>query len=142
MTQAAPGNTVLFHYKGTLSDGQVFESSDGRDPLRVTLGQGEVIQGVDQALSGMEPGEKKKVTIRSEEAYGPHRPELVQEVERAQVPPHVSLEVGNLLEGTDPSGRRLQLTVIDLDDDTVTLDANHPLAGQDLTFELKVVEVV
>lgn len=142
MTQAATGNTVLFHYTGTLEDGRVFESSDGRDPLRVTLGEGEVIRGVDQALSGMEPGDAKTVTIPTDDAYGPRRPELVHEVERAQVPPHVSLEVGNLLEGTDPNGKRLHLTVVDLDDATVTLDANHPLAGQDLTFELKLVEVL
>lgn len=142
MTQAAAGHTVLFHYTGTLEDGRVFESSDGRDPLRVTLGEGEVIRGVDEALSGMEPGDAKTVTIPSDDAYGPRRPELVHEVERAQVPPHVSLEVGNLLEGTDPSGRRLHLTVVDVDDATVTLDANHPLAGQDLTFELKLVEVL
>lgn len=142
MMQATPGSTVLFHYTGVLSDGRIFESSDGRDPLRVTLGQGEVIRGVDQALSGMEPGEAKTVTIPAEDAYGKHRPELIQEVERAQVPPTVSLEVGNLLEGTDPSGRRMHLMVVELDDDTVTLDANHPLAGQDLTFELRLVEVL
>jgi peptidylprolyl isomerase len=142
MTQATSGDTVLFHYTGSLSDGRVFDSSEGREPLRVTLGSGEVIRGVDQALLGMAPGEEKIVTLPADEAYGPRRPELLQEVERAAIPPEVDLEVGRMLEGRDAGGQRLRLTVVDVAPETVTLDANHPLAGQELKFELQLVEIV
>lgn len=142
MNRATQGKTVVFHYVGSLDDGTVFDSSIEREPLRVTIGNNEVIRGVDQALAGMTPGEDKTVTIPAEQAYGPHRPELIQEVERERIPPQVDLSVGNLLEGSDPNGRRMQLTVVEANDETVTLDANHPLAGRDLKFELKLLEVV
>jgi peptidylprolyl isomerase len=141
-TQASPGDTVLFHYTGSLRDGTVFDSSLGREPLRVTLGSGQVIRGVDDALVGMTPGEEKTVTLGAAEAYGPRRPELLHEVERAAIPPEVDLEVGRQLEGRDTGGQRLRLTVIDVADEKVTLDANHPLAGQDLKFDLQLVEIV
>jgi peptidylprolyl isomerase len=141
-TQATTGDTVLFHYTGSLRDGTVFDSSSGRDPLRVTLGSGQVIRGVDDALTGMAPGQEKTVTIAAEEAYGPHRPELLHEVERAAIPPEVDLEIGQQLEGRDTSGQSLRLTVVDVADHMVTLDANHPLAGQDLRFDLQLVEIV
>lgn len=142
MNRATQGKTVLFHYVGSLDDGTVFDSSVDREPLQVTIGNNEVIRGVDQALAGMAPGEDKTVTVPADQAYGPHRPELIQEVERARIPPQVDLSVGNLLEGSDPNGRRMQLTVVESNEDTVTLDANHPLAGRDLKFELKLVEIV
>ena len=141
-TQATTGDTVLFHYTGSLRDGTVFDSSSGRDPLRVTLGSGQVIRGVDDALLGMAPGQEKTVTIAAEEAYGPHRPELLHEVERAAIPPEVDLEIGQQLEGRDTSGQSLRLTVVEVADHMVTLDANHPLAGQDLRFDLQLVEIV
>ena len=141
-TQATTGDTVLFHYTGSLRDGTVFDSSSGRDPLRVTLGSGQVIRGVDDALTGMAPGQEKTVTIAAEEAYGPHRPELLHEVERAAIPPEVDLEIGQQLEGRDTSGQSLRLTVVDVADNMVTLDANHPMAGQDLRFDLQLVEIV
>ena len=141
-SQATTGDTVLFHYTGSLRDGTVFDSSSGRDPLRVTLGSGQVIRGVDDALTGMAPGQEKTVTIAAEEAYGPHRPELLHEVERAAIPPEVDLEIGPQLEGRDTSGQSLRLTVVDVADSMVTLDANHPLAGQDLRFDLQLVEIV
>lgn len=142
MNRATQGNKVVFHYVGSLDDGTVFDSSVDREPLQVTIGNNEVIRGVDQALAGMAPGEDKTVTIPAEQAYGPHRPELIQEIERERIPPQVDVSVGNLLEGADPNGRRMQLTVVDANDDTVTLDANHPLAGRDLKFELKLLEIV
>jgi peptidylprolyl isomerase len=142
MTQATSGDTVLFHYTGSLNDGTVFDSSSGREPLRVTLGSGQVIRGVDEALLGMAPGDEKSVTVGAEEAYGARRPELLHEVEREAIPPEVNLEVGKQLEGRDTAGQRLRLTVVDVADDKVTLDANHPLAGQDLTFELQLIEIV
>jgi peptidylprolyl isomerase len=142
VTQATAGDTVLFHYTGSLRDGTVFDSSSGRDPLRVTLGSGQVIRGVDEALTGMAPGEEKTVTIAADEAYGRHRAELLHEVQRDAIPPEVDLEIGQLLEGRDTGGQRLRLTVVDVADGMVTLDANHPLAGQDLRFELQLVEIV
>ena len=141
-TQATSGDTVLFHYTGSLKDGTVFDSSSGRDPLRVTLGSGQVIRGVDEALVGMAPGDEKTVTVAADEAYGPRRPELLHEVQREAIPPEVDLEVGKQLEGRDTSGQRLRLTVVDVADEKVTLDANHPLAGEDLQFELQLVEIV
>jgi peptidylprolyl isomerase len=142
MTQATAGDTVLFHYTGSLQDGTVFDSSSGRDPLRVTLGSGQVIRGVDEALVGMAPGEEKTVTVAADEAYGPRRPELLHEVQREAIPPEVDLEVGKQLVGRDTGGQRLQLTVVEVAEESVTLDANHPLAGQDLTFDLRLVEIV
>ena len=141
-TQATNGDTVLFHYTGSLTDGTVFDSSSGRDPLQVTIGSGQVIRGVDEALLGMAPGEEKTVTVGADEAYGPRRPELLHEVERAAIPPEVNVEVGSQLEGRDTGGQRLRLTVVDVAEDKVTLDANHPLAGQDLTFDLQLVQIV
>jgi peptidylprolyl isomerase len=142
MTQATSGDTVLFHYTGCLNDGTVFDSSSGREPLRVTLGTGQVIRGVDEALLGMAPGEEKSVTVAADEAYGPHRPELLHEVQREAIPPEVDVQVGKELEGRDTAGQRLRLTVVDVADATVTLDANHPLAGQDLKFDLQLVQIV
>jgi peptidylprolyl isomerase len=142
MSRAAAGNTVRFHYTGSLADGTVFDSSAERDPLQVTLGAGQIIPGVDQALTGMAPGDEQKVTVAAEEAYGPHRDELIHEVGRERLAPEMKVDVGDRLEGTDGSGRRLQLTVVEVNEEAVKLDANHPLAGQDLTFELKLVEIV
>lgn len=142
MSQAAKGNTVLFHYTGSLADGTVFDSSTGREPLRVELGGGQIIPGVDQALAGMTPGDSKTVTIAADHAYGPHREELIHEVDRGKLSPEMTVEVGDRLEGTDATGKRLHLTVVEVTDQAVKLDANHPLAGEDLTFELKLVEIV
>ena len=142
MTQAISGDTVLFHYTGILQDGTVFDSSSGREPLRVILGSGQVIRGVDEALVGMAPGDEKTVTVAAAEAYGQRRPELLHEVQRDAIPPEVDLEIGKQLEGRDTAGQRLRLTVIEVADDTVILDANHPLAGQDLQFELQLVQIV
>jgi len=139
---ATQGTTVRFHYTGSLADGTVFDSSMEREPLQVTLGAGQVIPGVDQALTGMAPGDDKKVTLPAEQAYGPHREELIHEVGRERLSPEMKVDVGDRLEGTDASGRRLQLTVVEVNDEAVKLDANHPLAGEDLIFELKLVEVV
>ena len=139
---AAQGNIVRFHYTGSLTDGTVFDSSIEREPLQVTLGAGQVIPGVDQALTGMAPGDDKTVTLAAEEAYGPHREELIHQVGRERLSPEMKVEVGDRLEGTDATGKRLHLTVVEVTDEAIKLDANHPLAGEDLTFELKLVEIV
>lgn len=142
MSGAASGDSVLFHYTGKLEDGTVFDSSEERDPLQTKVGSRQVIQGVDQALVGMAPGDSKTVTIAAQEAYGPRRPELVLEVERERLAPDMEVSVGDRLEGSDDQGRRMQLLVVGVDEESVRVDANHPLAGEDLTFELTLVKVV
>ena len=141
MVQAQSGDTVRIHYTGTLSDGSEFDSSQGREPLQFTVGSGEVIPGFDQAVQGMEPGTSKEVTIPAAEAYGEHRPDMVIEVGREQFPQDLDPEVGEQLQLRQPDGQALVVTVSELDDETVTLDANHPLAGEDLTFAIELVEI-
>ncbi len=141
MAQAKIGDTVRVHYTGTLEDGQQFDSSSGRDPLEFTIGRGAVIPGFENAVIGMAPGESRSVTIPSQEAYGDHRPEAVQEIERAQIPPGLEVEPGMRLEASDKEGHPLLVTVVEVSDSAVTLDANHPLAGEDLTFEIELVEI-
>jgi len=141
MTQAKAGDTVAIHYTGTLADGSQFDSSEGRDPLRFTLGSGQIIAGLDAAITGMSQGEKKSVTIAAAEAYGDHRPEAVQAVPRAQIPAEIPLEVGGGLQVQTPDGQTIPVTVTAVTDEEVTLDANHPLAGSDLTFAVELVEI-
>lgn len=141
MTQAKPGDTVHFHYTGTLADGSVFDSSAGREPLSFTLGSGQIIAGLDAAIAGMRPGEAKTVTIPAAEAYGAHEPANVQAIARAQIPPHIPTEPGTLLQMQTPEGHAIPVRVVAADDETVTLDANHPLAGQDLTFAVEIVAI-
>ena len=141
MTQAKPGTTVSIHYTGTLDDGTTFDSSEGRDPLTFKLGEGEIIPGLENALSGMSVGEKKTVKIPSDEAYGPHRPEAIQQVPRESVPEHIPLDLGTQLQVQTPDGRALPVVVTEVTEQQVTLDANHPLAGKDLTFDVELVEV-
>ncbi|GAB4259052.1 MAG: peptidylprolyl isomerase [Pararhodobacter sp.] len=141
MTQAQAGNTVHFHYTGTLSDGTVFDSSQGREPLSFTLGSGQIIPGLDAAIAGMSAGEKKTVTIPADQAYGPHNPQNVQQIPRAQIPDHIPTEPGTTLQMQTPQGQAIPVVVTAADDETVTLDANHPLAGRDLTFAVEIVAV-
>lgn len=141
MTQAKAGDTVAIHYTGTLADGSQFDSSEGRDPLRFTLGSGQIIAGLDAAITGMSQGEKKSVTIATADAYGDHRPEAVQAVPRVQIPAEIPLEVGGGLQVQTPDGQTIPVTVTSVTDEEVTLDANHPLAGKDLTFAVELVEI-
>ncbi|MCA8927195.1 MAG: peptidylprolyl isomerase [Alphaproteobacteria bacterium] len=141
MTQATTGHTVHVHYRGTLDDGTEFDNSAGREPLQVTLGQGQVIPGFENALMGMSEGESKTVTLPPEEAYGEANPGLVHEVDRAQIPAEIPLQLGMTLTATNQQGGQMQLTVIAMEDDKVTLDANHPLAGKALTFELTLAKI-
>lgn len=142
MAEAKSGDTVRVHYTGTLEDGSRFDSSVGGDPLEVTLGQGRVIPGFESALIGMAAGDSKTVTIPSGEAYGPYDDRRVQEVERARIPDEIPLEVGRQLQAVGGDGQAIAMTVIALTEDSVTMDLNHPLAGEDLTFELELVEIV
>ncbi len=135
------GDTVRVHYTGTLEDGTEFDSSRDRDPIEFVLGSGQVIPGFDEAIRGMEVGETKTFTIPADEAYGPRRPELVHHMPREHIPEHVDLYPGARLEARDQGGNRLLLTVVSVSDSEVVLDANHPLAGQDLTFKVELVEI-
>ncbi len=141
MTQAKAGDTVHFHYTGTLTDGSVFDSSEGREPLSFTLGAGQIIRGLDAAIEGMEVGEQKTVTIPSDEAYGPYQPEARQAIPREEIPGHIPLDPGTMLQMQTPDGRQVPVTVAEADESTVVLDANHPLAGKDLTFAVEVVAI-
>lgn len=141
MTQAKSGDTVRIHYTGTLQDGSVFDSSEDRDPLEFQLGSGQVIPGFDEGVSGMEVGEKKTIEIPCDQAYGPIHPEAMQDVPRAEIPDNIPLELGTQLQMQAPDGQTMMVVVANVTDEKVTLDANHPLAGKDLTFALELVEI-
>ncbi|HEU5209678.1 MAG TPA: peptidylprolyl isomerase [Longimicrobiales bacterium] len=141
MAQVQSGDTVRVHYTGTLDDGTVFDSSKGRDPIEFTVGGGQVIAGFDAAVSGMAEGESKKVTIPAAQAYGERRDELMLQVDRSQFPADVEPQVGQQFQMSQGE-QNFVVNVAAVDGEQVTLDANHPLAGQDLTFELELVDVV
>ncbi len=140
MQQAKPGDTVRVHYTGTLGDGTVFDSSRGGEPLEFVLGKGQVITGVNDAVTGMQVGEEKTVTVAAEDAYGPHRNELTVTVGRDQFPDDIQPAPGQQLQMTR-GGEAFRVTVQEVAGDAVILDANHPLAGEDLTFALELVEI-
>ena len=141
MTAAKQGDTVLIHYTGTLDDGSVFDSSNGRDPLEFEIGSGQIIPGLDSEIPGMSVGEKKTVVVAPEQAYGPVNPDAKQSVPRADIPAEIPLEVGLPLQVQTPQGQALQVTVVEVHDETVVLDANHPLAGKSLTFAIELVSI-
>jgi peptidylprolyl isomerase len=138
---AKVGDTVKVHYTGTLADGSVFDSSIGREPLQFTLGDGQMIPGFEQAVIGMALGEIKTVTIPADQAYGPYYEELVFVVSRDQLPPGMAPEVGQKLQMQSETGQIMVVTVKEVSETTVTLDANRELAGKDLTFEIQLVEI-
>ena len=140
MQAAKSGDVVHVHYTGTLDDGSVFDSSVGHDPLEFTLGAGQVIPGFDQAVAGMTPGDERRITIPADEAYGQHRDELVLVVDRKEMPAEIEAAVGQKLQ-LSQEGQSYVVTITDVSPEQVTLDANHPLAGQDLTFELQLVDI-
>lgn len=141
MAQAKAGDTLSIHYTGTLADGAIFDSSEGRDPLSFELGSGQIIAGLDAALDGMSVGEKKTVTIPADQAYGPHHPEAIQNVPRDAIPADIPLDLGTELQVQTPDGQTMGVTVTAVTDEEVTLDANHPLAGKDLTFAVELVSI-
>ncbi|GAA6201903.1 peptidylprolyl isomerase [Aquicoccus sp. SU-CL01552] len=142
MTTVKTGDTVRIHYTGTLTDGSRFDSSEGREPLEFTVGAGQIIPGLDSAIPGMTVGEEKTVAVPCDEAYGPVNPDARQSVPREGIPDDIPLEIGSRLQMQTPDGQAVPVTVVAADDATVTLDANHPLAGQDLTFAIALVEIV
>lgn len=141
MAQAKKGDKVKVHYTGKLDDGTVFDSSVGRDPLEFTLGSGQIIPGFDTGVTGMNIGESKTVKIPSMEAYGPHYEEMVIVVGRNEFPQDVIPALGDQLQMRHESGQVMIVTVTEVNDENVTLDANHPLAGKDLTFDIELLEV-
>ena len=142
MIRAEQLDTVTVHYTGTLEDGTIFDQSPEDRPLRFILGKKEVIPGFDAAVQGMFQGESKTVTIPCTEAYGEHKNELIETVERSLLPAGIGLKTGGQLEVTRQDGSLFHVMVIAVTDETVTLDANHPLAGKPLTFSLELLEVV
>lgn len=141
MAQAKSGDTVKVHYTGKLNDGTVFDSSVEREPLEVTIGAGQVIPGFEKGIIGMAPGETKSISIGKDEAYGEHRQELTMEVNKSDFPESITPEIGQMLQMKNPNGDLIRVVVSEIKDDTVTIDANHPLAGKDLTFDLELVSI-
>ncbi|MCG8547150.1 MAG: peptidylprolyl isomerase [Alphaproteobacteria bacterium] len=142
MVQANNGDTVQIHYTGKLKDGTAFDTSDGRDPLQITIGENTLMPKLEEAIVGMTLGDTKTVELAAADAFGPRQPDAVQTVERSAIPDDVNLTVGNRLEAVTQDGQTMILTVLEVDDATVTLDSNHPLAGEDLTFEVELVAIV
>ncbi|NVK50492.1 MAG: peptidylprolyl isomerase [Cyclobacteriaceae bacterium] len=141
MMQAKKGDTVAVHYTGKLEDGSVFDSSVNRQPLGFTLGDGNMIKGFDEAVHGMAVGDKKTVTIPAAEAYGERRDDMMIDVPRAQVPANINPEVGMQLTLQGGNGQPMPVTVTFVDEEKITLDANHQLAGKDLIFEIELVTI-
>ncbi|MCE6987684.1 peptidylprolyl isomerase [Dyadobacter sp. CY323] len=142
MKQAQTGDNVQVHYKGTLPDGQLFDSSEGREPLNFTLGSGMVIKGFDDGVTGMEIGDKKTIHIPNADAYGPVNEDMIIHFDRKQIPADVPLEIGSTLNmHQEGNGQVIPVVIREVTEETVILDANHPLAGQDLVFELELVGI-
>ena len=140
MAQAKVGDTVLVHYVGKFEDGTVFDSSTDTQPLKFCIGSGQVIPGFEQAVIGMSPGDSKTEAVSCDRAYGPHRPEMVAVADRQQMPDDLEVEVGQHLQLQHASGQTIPVRVTDIEQSKITLDANHPLAGQDLMFEIQMVD--
>ena len=142
MQQVKSGDKVKVHYHGRLNNGETFDKSEGREPLEFEVGAGMVIKGFDDGVTGMTVGEKKTVNIPADEAYGPKNPDMLIDMPKERFPADMELEVGMPLGMTDNNGQQFQVFIAEIKDDVVILDANHPLAGQDLTFDLELVEII
>lgn len=142
MTQAKQGDTVKVHYTGKFEDGTVFDTSMNREPLEFTIGEGQLIPGFEKAVVGMEPGQSLTTEVPAAEAYGPYNEEMLLVVGKDQFPEDVNPQVDQQLQVRQADGRTFVVRVTDVSDSEVTLDANHPLAGEDLTFEIELLEIV
>ena len=142
MTQAKSGDTVRIHYTGKLDDGTEFDSSLGSEPLEFAVGGGQVIPGFDNAVEGMAVGDNKSVSIEPGEAYGDRHEQLVQDVPKSALPEEIDAVVGMQLQGQGPEGEVTRFVVTAVSEETITLDANHPLAGHRLNFDIELVEIV
>jgi len=141
MAQAKTGDTVKVHYTGKMDDGTVFDTSAEGEPLQFKIGEGQLIVDFEQAVVGMNPGESKTVQIPSDRAYGPHHAEIVLVVDRSYFPNDLELKVDQRLRMQQQDGQSFAVTVTDVSETKVTLDANHPLAGKDLTFDIQLMEI-
>ncbi|MEO0617283.1 MAG: peptidylprolyl isomerase [Pseudomonadota bacterium] len=141
MTTASESQTVRIHYTGRFTDGEVFDSSADRDPLEFTLGAGHVIPGMDNAVTGMAVGDKKTVQIEPAEGYGDRDERLIQQIPKDALPDDVDPAVGMHLQSQTPDGQMMQLIVTAVDAETFTVDANHPLAGQVLEFDIELIGI-
>ena len=141
MSQAKTGDTVRIHYTGKLDNGQQFDSSSGRDPLEFVLGDGQVIPGFEQAVIGMTVGDNKTVAIQPEDAYGERYDQLVQKVARNELPDDMELQEGMQLQAQSPDGHTTRFVITAIDAESITVDGNHPLAGQILNFDIELVEI-
>ena len=142
MAQVKSGDTVRVHYHGKLNDGTTFDSSEGREPLEFEVGSGQVIPGFDTGVTGMSQGDKKTVTIPVDQAYGPKQEDMVMEFPIDRFPADMKPEVGMQLNMSNGAGQNFPVIIREVREDSVVLDANHPLAGEDLTFDLELVEIV
>jgi peptidylprolyl isomerase/FKBP-type peptidyl-prolyl cis-trans isomerase SlpA len=141
VAQANEGDEVQVHYTGKLEDGTIFDSSEDGEPLSFTIGENRVIPGFEEAVTGMEPGDSRTTEVEPEQAYGEHREDMVMEMDRDQIPGEVDPEVGQQLQLRLENGQTVPVLITALGEDTVTIDANHPLAGRKLIFEIEVVDV-
>ena len=141
MAKANSGDEVQVHYTGKLEDGTIFDSSEDGEPLSFTIGENRVIPGFEEAVTGMEPGDSKTTEVEPEQAYGEHREDMVMEMDRDQIPGEVDPEVGQQLQLRLENGQTVPVLITALGEDTVTIDANHPLAGRKLIFDIEVVDV-
>jgi len=142
MQTVKSGDTVKVHYHGKLTDGTTFDSSEGREPLEFEVGSGMVIKGFDDGVTGMQTGEKKTINIPVDEAYGPVNEDMLVEFPRSNFPPEMNPEIGMQLNMTSGDGQVIPVVITEVQDDIISLDANHPLAGHDLVFDLELVEIV
>ncbi|MFC2033851.1 peptidylprolyl isomerase [Chloroflexota bacterium] len=138
---AKDGNTVKVHYTGTLEDGITFDTSREREPLEFTIGEGNLIPGFEEAVKGMKIGQVKTVTIPSDEAYGPPREEMIIKIGREQLPENLNPTVGQQLQMQQPNGTATVVIITDVAENEITIDANHPLAGKNLIFEIELMEI-
>lgn len=141
MAEAKEGDEVQVHYTGKLEDGTVFDTSEDGDPLSFTIGENRVIPGFEEAVTGMEPGDSKTTEVEPEQAYGEHREDMVMEMERDQIPNEVDPEVGQQLQLRLENGQTVPVLITALGEDSVTIDANHPLAGRKLIFDIEVIGI-
>ncbi len=137
MSKVEDGTQVKVHYTGKLNDGTVFDSSQDKEPLEFTMGKGEVIPGIEDAVRDMEEGESKQVTIGKDQAYGDRRDDMIIDVPKDKFPDEIPQDVGQQLMLKHPEGQEFPAVIVDVKEETVTLDANHPLAGEDLNFEIQ-----
>lgn len=142
MAVAKKGDKVKVHYTGRLKDGTVFDTSVERGPYEFAIGKSRIVPGFSEAVIGMKPGESKTVEIPAKEAYGPHRKDMIAKIDRSRLPAHLNPEIGQRLRINQANGQKIPATVVEVSASTVTLDANHPLAGKDLIFDIELLEIV